>query len=1104
MNLSFWNIRGLNKSSKQRLVKHHLLQYHLSFLALLETKVKDTNLSITAKKIEKNWQWLSNVGNSGKARILVMWDPCILDVQVVKISEQHITCSVKSVDEKICGLISAIFTKIWGILLGYYVEVFNTMINNEEKLGGVALTTVDTSDFNSFIEDCQLSHLKTLGCFYTWSNKQESGSRIWCRLERALVNGSWINLYYSSHVEFLQPGLSDHSPAFVSIYDDYVQGKKPFKFFKMLTKHPSFIPIVSKTWQTTVEGYKMYSVSTKLKLLKGNLKELNKKHFYNITEQVQRARVALEEVQRNLYADPFNSSLINQEKDFLSSYKRLLDCELSFYQQKARIAWSLQGDRGTSFFHAITKSNKHNNRVMVLHNANGDRITDGEGIVNEFVSFYRKLMGSAVVTIPPDMDIINFGPILNAAQARELSRPVTRDEIKSAIFSMAENKAPGPDGYNVAFFKSAWAIIGEEITVAIEEFFSSGKLLGMVNSTSITLIPKVHCRKTPSDYRPISCCNCLYKFISKIITNRIKTVMGYIVNDAQSAFVRGRQISSNIKLAHELVNSYNRKHLSPRVMLNVDIRKAFDTISWCFLSDLLHGLGFPQGKHGLRQGDPLSPYLFILGMEYLSRKLGMLKNDRLFKFHPKCSQLNITHLIFADDLLLFVKGDVHSVHKLFQCVKEFSAVSGLEANPEKCSVFFGGIDESVKSSINSYLGFPEGVLPFKYLGVPLTTKKLSHMDCKSLLSKISGQFQKWLNHGQCSQGNGWVMQELLVGEIRSNSQNSSGCMGESLHGEKETSALKCIWDIHIKKESLWIKWIHGVYLKHEDIWQVKARSGDSWLWKQLLKVRDKALVLFGGVDNLKGLISSCWKGFSHRTDFIGEVSSMKTHVFSALEQPIVNWYAYRLKGRGLKQHLKKMALITTIYFSCRERNLRLFQQRSRSADVLVRDIKFDVLTSILNTPSIAILNTEYLMYINLSYLVEWSTFVDLFILQNELGFIFKETGHFWAYEKFVITDGENHKPFLNRAPVHLLQRFNGGKDPFPNTSSVFVFLATVAMGLKKKMASKSKIAEAQGACSARTPGDDQVPAPSSPTSSTNGKVEPLEVGSTNLSSPTLD
>ena len=94
--------------------------------------------------------------------------------------------------------------------------------------------------------------------------------------------------------------------------------------------------------------------------------------------------------------------------------------------------------------------------------------------------------------------------------------------------------------------------------------------------------------------------------------------------------------------------------------------------------------------------------------------------------------------------------------------------------------------------------------------------------------------------------------------------------------------------------------------------------------------------------------------------------------------------------------------------------------------------------------------------------------------------------------------------FLNRTPVHLLQRFNGGKDPFPNTSSVFVFLATVAMGLKKKMASKSKIAEAQGACSARTSGDDQVPAPSSPTSSTNGKVEPLKVGSTNLSSPTLD
>ena len=96
-------------------------------------------------------------------------------------------------------------------------------------------------------------------------------------------------------------------------------------------------------------------------------------------------------------------------------------------------------------------------------------------------------------------------------------------------------------------------------------------MLGMVNSTSITLIPKILCPKTLSDYRPISCCNCLYKIISKILANRLKTVIGHLVNKAQSAFVKGRFMSSNILLAHELVKHYGRKHVSPRAILNVDL-----------------------------------------------------------------------------------------------------------------------------------------------------------------------------------------------------------------------------------------------------------------------------------------------------------------------------------------------------------------------------------------------------------------------------------------------------------------------------------------------------------------------------------------------------
>ncbi|XP_020262303.1 uncharacterized protein LOC109838257 [Asparagus officinalis] len=217
MNMIFWNVRGLNKSPKQLLVKQHLVQYHISFIALLETKLKDGKLSGTARKIAGTWEWISNVNYTGTARIFLLWDPNVLDIQVSQSSSQHITCIVKSKDGRVDCIISSIYgfnhledrKNLWAELSSLQQSIgnspwllcgdFNTMLSNEEKLGGASLTDTDTVDFSSFIDDCQLSHLKTTGCFYTWNNKQDTTTRVWSRLDRALVNDSWIHIYNSSH-----------------------------------------------------------------------------------------------------------------------------------------------------------------------------------------------------------------------------------------------------------------------------------------------------------------------------------------------------------------------------------------------------------------------------------------------------------------------------------------------------------------------------------------------------------------------------------------------------------------------------------------------------------------------------------------------------------------------------------------------------------------------------------------------------------------------------------------------------------------------------------------------------------------------------------------
>ncbi|XP_020245193.1 uncharacterized protein LOC109823321 [Asparagus officinalis] len=353
--------------------------------------------------------------------------------------------------------------------------------------------------------------------------------------------------------------------------------------------------------------------------------------------------------------------------------------------------------------------------------------------------------------------------------------------------------------------------------------------------------------------------------------------MGYLVNQAQSAFVRGRNISSNILMAHELVKHYNRKHISPRIMLSLDIKKAFDTINWNFLNDMLTGLGFPEkminwimvcisspkfsislngtlhgyfkGKRGLRQGDPLSPYLFILGMEYLSRSLDMLQEDRSFKYHPRCSELKITHLIFADDLLLLSKGDLLSVRKLFKCFKDFSDVSGLQANHEKSRIFYGGVDEEFKSTITTFLGFPEGrleIIKSIALGIQIYWQS-NYLLPRKVLQKIDDMSRDslWGKYDQAHKNPLVSWDKVCL-----NKRNGGlGIFSAAIWNMAAT--LNILWNIHVKKENLWIKWIHGTYLKHNaDIWQIQAKNGDSWMWKQILKVRDKALVSYGGTDCL--------------------------------------------------------------------------------------------------------------------------------------------------------------------------------------------------------------------------------------------------------------
>lgn len=235
----------------------------------------------------------------------------------------------------------------------------------------------------------------------------------------------------------------------------------------------------------------------------------------------------------------------------------------------------------------------------------------------------------------------------------------------------------------------------------------------------MTLVPEVSNPTSVKDFRPIACCSVLYKIIAKILNARMQKVIGEVVNYAQSGFIPHRNISDNIILASELIKGYNQRHISPRCMIKVDLKKAYDSIEWSFLFTVLSELGFPSvfikwiksyvttvsytimlngkpspsilAKKGLRQGDPISPFLFALGMEYLSRCLGELALTPNFNYHPRCEKLSITHVMFADDLLMVARGDKDSVRLMFDAFYKFSKASGLSANLDKSNIYLGGV-----------------------------------------------------------------------------------------------------------------------------------------------------------------------------------------------------------------------------------------------------------------------------------------------------------------------------------------------------------------------------------------------------------------------------
>lgn len=935
-----WNVRGLNSPLKQHEVVNLMKKSKVDVCGLLESKLSLSKVLSLQKLRLKKWKFLANVASSSSARIVVFWNPSSVSVVLVGSSSQGLHVLVKSLVSQVEFHISFVYglhtivarRALWDSLRvwcppGPWMVLgdFNSLLSQDDKLNGSAVSMYETADFNKCCLDLGLSDLNYTGCHFSWSN----GS-VWSKLDRVLVNPHWSSLRSTAQVHFGNQGaFSDHSPVLVRL-DPLVPGQRSFKFFNMWASHSDFLHTVSESWQNTVMGSPMFSLCKKLKGLKCPLKQLNRLHFSHISERVSRAESDLDMLQSALHSDPSNPQLVQEDKKMRIQLINLKSSEKMFFGQKLKCDFLKESDRGSRFFHSLLSQKNGRNFLPAIQKSDGSLSASEKEVGAEFVSFFMKLYGSSKPTEPLDRSIVGLGPCLSASDCGLLSAPFSKDDIKAALFGIDNNKAPGPDGYSSLFFKSAWSVVGEDFCAAVQDFLSSGKMLKQINHSVISLIPKSAHASSPGDFRPISCCNVVYKVISKLLASRLAVALSSIISPMQNAFLGGRAMADNINLVQELLRQYGRKRTSAKSLLKIDFKKAFDSVQWKFLRDLLLSLGFPSGfvhlvmqcvetssfsvaingnlygffpgKSGIRQGDPLSPYLFITCMEYFSRMLSKATQQPAFRFHPQCEALGISHLAFADDVLLLSRGDKPSVLCLMEQLRMFGVVSGLEINPSKSSIFFGGVPDGVRQEIISETGFGVGSFPFKYLGVPLSPHRLLVSQFSPLLRKLEAAVQSWVGKHLSFAGRLELLRSVLFGMVQfwlcifpipetvvlqiaricrnflwtGNVQKShsalvawkSICMprregGLGLFGIKarnQSFLVKHIWDIHRGADSLWINWIHHFILPSLSIWDAQAAKSSSPLWKSLVSLKNILLADFGGRSQVVDAMTSWHAG----------------------------------------------------------------------------------------------------------------------------------------------------------------------------------------------------------------------------------------------------
>ncbi|KAI5674142.1 hypothetical protein M9H77_14506 [Catharanthus roseus] len=273
-------------------------------------------------------------------------------------------------------------------LLGEGSGDFNSILNDNDKSDGPAMTTYQTRDFMECCVDLGLVDMNYTGPHFSWTSRST-----WSKIDHVLCNNLWFTSGLNAAAKFFISGcFSDHSPCVVSLFEQMDRPRPRFIFFNMWAEHEDFSRMVEDNWRILIQGTKQFALCRKLKMLKKGLQELNSKHFAHISAKVEAARASLKRAQTDLYERPLDDGLKEEVRQIQNKAVFLIDAERKFFAQKIKCEFFLQGDKGTRFFHSLVKRNAKKNFITSITREDGTYTTNGKEVEDDFISFYGKLL----------------------------------------------------------------------------------------------------------------------------------------------------------------------------------------------------------------------------------------------------------------------------------------------------------------------------------------------------------------------------------------------------------------------------------------------------------------------------------------------------------------------------------------------------------------------------------------------------------------------------------------------------------------------------------------------------------------------------------------